>query len=186
MLVGSCLATAGAGLISTFDPQSSPAIWIGYQILAGTAFGLAFQAPIMAAQALAAHEDVATTTAILYCKTPSFAIVYSKAHTDMTATVFQLLGAAIFVSTGESIFSNILISSLQSKVPGVDPSAVVAAGASLQGLFPPETLMQIAMCYMDGLRAVFLMAVALAGCASLVSLFAPWVSIKGKVSMGAA
>ena len=46
--------------------------------------------------------------------------------------------------------------------------------------------MQIAMCYMDGLRAVFLMAVALAGCASLVSLFAPWVSIKGKVSMGAA
>jgi hypothetical protein len=68
MLVGSCLATAAAGLISTFDPQSSPGIWIGYQILAGTAFGLAFQAPVMAAQALAAHEDVATTTAILYCK----------------------------------------------------------------------------------------------------------------------
>jgi hypothetical protein len=69
MLVGSCLATAGAGLISTFDPQSSPGIWIGYQILAGVAFGLSFQAPVMAAQALAAHEDVATTTAILYCKT---------------------------------------------------------------------------------------------------------------------
>lgn len=71
MILGSCLATAGAGLISTFDPHSSPGIWIGYQILAGTAFGLSFQAPIMAAQALAAHEDVATTTAILYCKTPT-------------------------------------------------------------------------------------------------------------------
>ena len=101
-------------------------------------------------------------------------------------TVFQLLGAAIFVSTGESIFSNILISSLRSKVPGVDPSAVIAAGASLRGLFPPEILAEIALCYMDGLKAVFLIAVALAGCASLVSIFAPWVSIKGKVTMGVA
>ena len=74
MIIGSCLATAGAGLISTFDPQSSPGIWIGYQILAGTAFGLAFQAPIMAAQALAADDDVATTTSILYCKPSTFTI----------------------------------------------------------------------------------------------------------------
>lgn len=63
---------------------------------------------------------------------------------------------------------------------------MIAAGASLEGLFPPDVLMQIAVCYMDGLKAVFLMAVALAGCASLVSLFAPWVSIKGRVSMGVA
>lgn len=78
MIIGSCLATAGAGLISTFDPQSSPGIWIGYQILAGVAFGLSFQAPIMAAQALAADEDVATTTAILYCKTPTVHDVFSQ------------------------------------------------------------------------------------------------------------
>ena len=75
MIIGSCLATAGAGLISTFNPQSSPGIWIGYQILAGTAFGLAFQAPIMAAQALAADDNVATTTAILYCKHPPLFLV---------------------------------------------------------------------------------------------------------------
>jgi hypothetical protein len=60
---------------------------------------------------------------------------------------------------------------------------VIAAGASLKGLFPPEELGKIALCYMNGLRAVFLLAVALAGCASLVSLFVPWISIKGKVSM---
>ena len=75
MIVGSCLATASAGLISTFDLQSPPSIWVGYQVLGGIAFGLSFQAPIMAAQALAAHEDVATTTAILYCKTPAFVLV---------------------------------------------------------------------------------------------------------------
>jgi hypothetical protein len=81
MIIGSCLATAGAGLISTFDPQSSPGIWIGYQILAGTAFGLAFQAPIMAAQALAADDDVATTTAILYCKPSTLHISSFQKHT---------------------------------------------------------------------------------------------------------
>lgn len=66
MLVGSSLTVIGAGLIYTFKADSSPGIWIGYQILTGIAFGLAFQTPIMAAQALAKHEDVATTTAILY------------------------------------------------------------------------------------------------------------------------
>jgi hypothetical protein len=55
--------------------------------------------------------------------------------------------------------------------------------ASLRGLFPPEELVRIALCYMDGLKAVFLMVVALAGCTSLVSPIAPWVSIKGKGSM---
>lgn len=68
MVSGSCLATIGSGLIYTFDAQSTSGTWIGYQILAGLGFGLAFQTPIMAAQALAAQEDVPTTTAILYCK----------------------------------------------------------------------------------------------------------------------
>lgn len=68
MIIGSCIATVGSGLIYTFDSQSPPGIWIGYQIVAGLGFGLAFQTPIMAAQALATHDDVPTTTAILYCR----------------------------------------------------------------------------------------------------------------------
>lgn len=70
MIVGSCLASIGCGLIYMFNPQSLASTWIGYQILTGIAFGLSFQTSIMAAQALAAYEDVATTTAILYCKSP--------------------------------------------------------------------------------------------------------------------
>jgi len=72
MIVGSCLAAVGCGLIYTLDPQSPTSTWLGYQVLAGIAFGLSFQTPIMAAQALAAYEDVATTTAILYCMFPRF------------------------------------------------------------------------------------------------------------------
>jgi hypothetical protein len=40
--------------------------------------------------------------------------------------------------------------------------------------------------YIDGLSAVFLLSVALACCASLVSFLAPWVSIKGKTGIVAA
>jgi hypothetical protein len=68
MMVGSCLAAVGCGLIYMSNPGSLIGTWIGYQILAGFAFGSSFQTSIMAAQALAAYEDVATTTAILYCK----------------------------------------------------------------------------------------------------------------------
>ena len=85
-----------------------------------------------------------------------------------TSLVFQLVGAAIFVSSGESIFSNILISSLRKTVPAV------------------EVLSGIVACYMDGLSAAFLLSAILACCASLVSFFAPWVSIKGKTGMVAA
>jgi hypothetical protein len=67
MIFGSCLSAIGCGLIYTFTAQSPTSTWLGYQILTGIAFGLSFQTPIMAAQALAAYEDVATTTAILYC-----------------------------------------------------------------------------------------------------------------------
>jgi hypothetical protein len=164
MVIGSWLASIACGLIYTFNPTSLPATWITYQILAGIAFGLSFQTPIMAAQALAAYEDVATTTAILY--------------------FFQLLGAAIFVSTADSIFSNILISNLRHNVPAIDPLQVIAAGAAgLREIFTPGELDGIVASYMAGLSAVFVLAVGLGCCAAVVGFGAPWVSIKGKTGM---
>ena len=104
-----------------------------------------------------------------------------------TSLVFQLVGAAIFVSSGESIFSNVLISSLHKTLPAIDPLQVIAAGATgLRDIFPPEVLSGIMASYMDGLSATFLLSAILACCASLVSFFAPWVSIKGKTGMVAA
>jgi hypothetical protein len=77
MVVGSCLAAVGCGLIYMFNPASLAGTWIGYQILTGFAFGLSFQTSIMAAQALAAYEDVATTTAILYCKLLNYEVSFT-------------------------------------------------------------------------------------------------------------
>jgi uncharacterized membrane protein AbrB (regulator of aidB expression) len=80
MIFGSCVSAIGCGLIYTFTAQSPASTWLGYQILTGIAFGLSFQTPIMAAQALAAYEDVATTTAILYCMSICYRKILSTGH----------------------------------------------------------------------------------------------------------
>ena len=85
------------------------------------------------------------------------------------------------MSSAETIFSNVLISNLRTTVPAIDPLQVIAAGATgLRGVFQPDELSGIMKCYMDGISATFLLSAILACCASLVSFFAPWVSIKGK------
>ena len=72
-------------------------------------------------------------------------------------------------------------------MPTIDPVHVIAAGATgLRGAFPAEALEGIVACYMDGLRATFLLPVVLACCAAVFTFFAPWVSVKGKMSVAAA
>ena len=43
MIVSSILAATGAGMLSTFTPESGHAMWIGYQCLTGIGIGLGMQ-----------------------------------------------------------------------------------------------------------------------------------------------
>ena len=68
MVGGAAVATIATGLIYTLDIGSSSGKWIGYQVLAGLGYGVAFQVPMILAQALSKPEDLAATTAIVMCK----------------------------------------------------------------------------------------------------------------------
>lgn len=69
LLIGSAaIATIGAGLLYTLDIGTSSGKWIGYQILAGSAYGVGFQIPMIHGQINAKFEDLAITTAILMCE----------------------------------------------------------------------------------------------------------------------
>lgn len=68
MVGGAAVATISAGLIYTLDIGTDAGKWIGFQILAGAAFGLAFQIPMIHAQGNAANDDLAVTTALVMCK----------------------------------------------------------------------------------------------------------------------
>lgn len=68
MLAGSVIGTISCGLLYTLDMHTSTARWIGFQILAGAAFGGAFQIPMINVQGNAQPADLAASTAIIMCK----------------------------------------------------------------------------------------------------------------------
>lgn len=65
---GSAVATVGAGLLYTLDIGTGSGKWIGYQILGGLGWGVAFQIPIIVGQAMSSAADMSSTTAVILCK----------------------------------------------------------------------------------------------------------------------
>lgn len=92
----------------------------------------------------------------------------------------RAMGGAIFVSAGQSAFTNVLISEIPSSAPGVDINQVVATGATdLTNVFPSDAIPGILSSYMFGLRAAYSIAIASAGIATLFVFLMPWHSLKG-------
>ena len=77
-IVGSMIALIGSGLFYTFRLDSSLSEIIGYQLLGGLGWGLAFQVPIIVSQGSASAEDIACVTAMVLCKSFSKSPKYPK------------------------------------------------------------------------------------------------------------
>jgi hypothetical protein len=151
MIIGTILATVGSGLIYTFDINTPSSKWIGYQIVAGIGFGLVIQIPIIVAQALATPDDLSSITALII--------------------FFQSLGFAVFVSVGQTLFTNELVAAAPRYVPGVDVGLVIATGATeLRNVFPADQIPGLVKAYMSGLKHSYIMAIALSGASVLISL----------------
>jgi hypothetical protein len=68
----------------------------------------------------------------------------------------QYLGAAVFNSSANSLFSNKLISSLHSLAPAINPTDVIHGGATeLKTSFPPETQTQLLLAYNNAVTNTF-------------------------------
>jgi MFS transporter, DHA2 family, glioxin efflux transporter len=165
MAVGMAIATVSAGLIYTLDIGTDSGKWIGYQILGGVGWGVAFQIPIIISQALAKPEDLSSITAIVL--------------------FFQTIGGAFSVSAGQSGFVNTLLNNVVVKVPGIDPSQVLLTGATqIRTAFPPEDTEGIIESYMAGVKVAFAIGVALTGVAFLITLCSRWKKINPEVLKG--
>ncbi|KAK2612055.1 hypothetical protein QQS21_001904 [Conoideocrella luteorostrata] len=153
---GGCI---GSGLIYTLDEHSSPAQWIGYQILAGLAYGSGLPLGIIAGQANAKPETLATTTAMLL-----FAFC---------------VGSSTSLGVGQSVLSNILLVKIPSLAPGVNPLSVINTGATeIRNVFPADAVPGIVQAYLFGLRAVFAVVTAYAGVATVVAVSSKWEKLK--------
>lgn len=166
LLSGAVITTIGMGVVyANFGVGTGSALWIGLQVLTGVGIGLAYQAPMMNAEALASNEDMSSTTSIIL--------------------FFQSLGGAFLISAAQSIFENRLSAALARRAPQVSSAMVSAVGAAgLRDGFPDDLLPGILASYMEGLSATFAMCIALAGVACCIGVFMPWTSLKKKAAQG--
>lgn len=167
LVVGSAIATIASGLIYTFDIGTGTGKWIGYQILGGFGWGLAFQIPIITGQATAPPEDLAEVTALIL--------------------FFQTVGGAFLVSAAQSAFVNVLVKTLPYTAPGVSPAQVVATGATeLRTVFSAEQVPGVLVAYMKGLKITFAISLASTGLTLVISLFSRWKRLNTAAIQGGA
>ena len=95
------------------------------------------------------------------------------------------LGGAIFVSVGQNIFSNHIISGMLARVPGLDPSIVIQSGATnLQQTVRQATsgqanvITRVLKVYNDAIVRTFVVALALACVSIFGALGVEWRSVK--------
>lgn len=163
-IFGSSIMSIGAGLITTFWIHTSEAKWVGYQVIYGLGMGFCFQVPNLAVQAVLPKMDVPVGLSLM---------LFSN-----------LLGSTIFVSVGENVLTNQLLSRL-SGIPGFSRSMITSGGAtSIVDALPSKYRDTALVAYNQSLRQVFQIALILCcisviGCATL-----EWKNVKkGKNNM---
>lgn len=163
LISSTAIAAIGTGLITLYDVHISTGKWIGYQIVVGAGIGAGLQIPMTAVQTVLKPEDIPVGTAAI--------------------TFFQTLGGAIFIAVGQSVFQNGLIEGIRAHAPGVDPSAIISAGATemrhvLIILGQLDRLDDVIQAYMNGLRDTYRVSLALMVAAFVAACFVEWKSVK--------
>ncbi|QSZ33142.1 hypothetical protein DSL72_002728 [Monilinia vaccinii-corymbosi] len=159
-IIGMAVATIGCGLISTLNTSTMSSQWITYEIISAAGFGMAIQQGFTAVQTVLPLEKIPIGTA---------AVVAS-----------QSFGGAIFVSVGNNILQNQLIaSSKDGRLPGVDIQAVLDAGATgFRSVVDADQLPALLTEYNGALQKVFIASVPVTILALIASLFLEWKSVK--------
>ncbi|PNY23295.1 Major facilitator superfamily domain, general substrate transporter [Tolypocladium capitatum] len=162
------LMPTGYGLMSTLQMDSSAAAWIGYQLIAGAGVGIGMQQPLTAVQAVLDIADVPTGMAI---------IIFA-----------QSLGGALFVTAGQTVFSNRLAAFVAEYAPRVDPQLVLSAGATkIRDVIAQQCLDSVVHAFNSALSNCFLASTATASAAVVGAVMVEWKSVKGKpIEMGTA
>ena len=153
MILSSILMSVGAGLLTTFECDTSSSKWIGYQAIYGMGMGMGMQQAQLVAQHVLHPPDVPTGIALFF--------------------FFQTLGGAIATSVGQNIVTTRLIPYLaapasSSIMPNIDPTVVLAWDVtSLRNTVPPEHLDRLIVAYNDAITRAFYASVAFS-CISFV------------------
>ena len=160
LIACSVIMPIGLGLFTTFTPETGHARWIGYQVLFGFGLGLGMQQASMAAQTVLPKRDVPSGVSLNF-----FA---------------QQLGGTVFVSVGQNVLVNKLVSGL-ADIPNFDSAVVVNTGATeIKSVIPPQFLGIVKAVYNHALTDVFEVALVLSCLTIFGTLAIEWKSIKAQ------
>ena len=158
MIVNSVVMSIGAGLLTTWSPDTMHPKWIGYQFVFGFGLGMGMQQASLAAQAVLPRKDAPIGIAlVMFC---------------------QQMGGAVFVSVGESVFTNQLVKGLKN-VAGISPAAVVNTGATdLRHVVNPSNLHGVLVAYNQAITKTFTVVLAMSCFSIIGALCIEWKNIK--------
>jgi len=79
------------------------------------------------------------------------------------------------LAAAQAGFVNQILATLPTSAPGVEPAAVIAAGATtLRTAFGPDQIAGVLTAYMTGLKATFAVTIAAAGLSLPIALLSRW------------
>ncbi|KAJ3461051.1 hypothetical protein MRS44_011918 [Fusarium solani] len=146
LVASAAIATVAAGLIYTLDIGTGSGKWIGYQVLAGLAWGAGLQVPMIGTQGTSRELDLASKTAILL--------------------FFQTIGGAFLIAVAQTSFLQTMLKQMREMAPQVSQSQLVQTGATeIRHVFDENVILLVLRSYMDGLKVAFALVIAAAGVA---------------------
>lgn len=152
----------GAGLFTTFTTTTDHPKWIGYQVIFGFGLGLGMQQASVAAQTVLPKKDVATGISLMM--------------------LGQTLGGSIFISVGQTVFANKLITELQQVLSGNLAALVTNIGATdLRNVVQPQDLPAVLTAYNAALDKTYVLGVCLACLAAIGAVGIEWQSVRKEV-----
>ncbi|KAF2024965.1 MFS general substrate transporter [Setomelanomma holmii] len=157
MWIGAPVLAVGSGLYLLMQITSPARQWILYQIVSGIGYGVCAQIPLLSVQVVSNTADVPTACVMVL--------------------FFQGLGGALATSIGQNLFTDALLERLRS-LPDVDAAAVIKAGArNFRQIVRHELLSQVVEAFQYASKTVFILALASAAGAALISTAMEWRSV---------
>nr|AAD34558.1 unknown [Aspergillus terreus] len=143
-LASGILVSISAGLVSTFQPETSIAAWVMYQFLGGVGRGCGMQTPVVAIQN---------------------ALPPQTSPIGISLAMFgQTFGGSLFLTLTELVFSNGLDSGLRQYAPTLNAQEVTAAGATgFRQVVPAPLISRVLLAYSKGVDHAFYVAVGASG-----------------------
>lgn len=140
--MGGIFSAIGAGLLVTLTPNCSAAMWAGFQILTGIGRGLAMQQGITAIQSALPSAMTSVGSALV--------------------TFVQLLGGTLFISLGQTLFTNQLKLGLAHFAPTVNAEKVLMVGTTAyRTVVTPSEVPGVLLAYNQALTRIYVSQIPL-------------------------